>query len=502
MKNKIFFMSLLLAAGMTACINDADVEGPDSNNPPMVENGGNVSFKFIVPNSSASNRSAEDSGIYDQGSPQEYALNSVRLYLFYSESKNIYKSFNVSVGNQDASNTTVTYTSSDQIKVDPGTYDIYAIANRPTTLNASTVQGLLNHIDRDTYSNEISVSDGLMMTNRGTANLGVNIAAPSESDLTTHVTINLERVMAKLILSRSKDKYPLLDDNNQEYASVSLTNFRYFNLSKWFYTFRHVATIQDGNDDTYLHEPEYTITDSYFGAIPSTNGYAIDPYFFKKTVAGAASFTNPDGYYAQPFRENSAQNITGSMPSVGGTPATLYCLENCMYRPAQKRDYTTGIVFKANIDVRDNRIFNEAGDPVKPDEQSRLYYFNYNFYTSLKAVHDIGKANVPENESDLTPEIMAKYGLSIFEKNSNGSFDCYYNYLIQHEPSASATMGVMEFGIVRNNIYRVNIANINGLGSGTPDVEPGIDDKYKAYLTVDFAIYPWIVREDNDGTLE
>lgn len=503
MRKKKIFMSLLLAASMTACINDADVEQAGTTNPPVVENGGGIVFKFTVPNSSAKLRSAEDTGIYEQGSADEYALKNVRLYLFHSESKNIYKSFNVNVGSANTDNTTVTYTSLDEIKVDPGTYDIYAIANRPTVLNAPTVQALLGDIDRESYSagSLSSAASGLIMSNRGAANLGVNIATPAQNDETTNVTINLERAVAKLMLTRTQNDYVLTDNMGQTYASVSLTNYRYFNLSRSFYTFRHVATLQNGNDDTYLVEPTYTISDSYFGMIPTTDGYAIDPYFFQKTVAGAGSFTNADGYYAQPFRENAANNITSSMPSVG-TYASIYCLENCMYRPAQKRDYTTGIVFKANINIPTNRTFNETGTNVNPYEQDKLYYFNYNFYTSLKAVHEIGKANVPENESQLTPEILKKYGMEIFAKNSNGSYDCYYNYLIQHEPSTSITMGVMEFGIVRNNIYRVSIANINGLGSGTPDVEPGIDDKYKALLKVDFAIYPWIVREDNNGTLE
>ena len=33
-------------------------------------------------------------------------------------------------------------------------------------------------------------------------------------------------------------------------------------------------------------------------------------------------------------------------------------------------------------------------------------------------------------------------------------------------------MGVMEFGIVRNNIYSVNITSIKNLGPGTPDTKP------------------------------
>lgn len=49
-------------------------------------------------------------------------------------------------------------------------------------------------------------------------------------------------------------------------------------------------------------------------------------------------------------------------------------------------------------------------------------------------------------------------------------------------------MGVMEFGIVRNNIYRILITNVNDLGTGIPDVDPG-DIESDAYLSVDFSVY-------------
>lgn len=492
------FLSFLLAAGMAGCINDAEVED-GSVTPPISENGKGIVFSFVVPNSSANSRSAEDSGIHDQGSADEYKISNVRLYLFYSDSKNIAKSFPVTVGAANTSNETVTYTSSDKFAIDPGTYDVYAVANRSTAINASTVQALLSHIDSQSYGSGsiASAGNGLIMTNRGTANQNIQILKAEGSDTDTKVTIKLERVVAKLVLAKKLNSFPLTDDNGDTYASVNLSNYRYFNLSKKFYSFRHVATLQNGTDDTYLKEPTYAITADYFGEIPGTNGYAIDPYFFKKTVAGAGSFTNQDGYYAQPFCENAPSNITSVLSDADGKPTSIYCLENCMYRPAQKRDYTTGIVFKASMSIPDTRTFNEEGKNVVANDQSKLYYFNYNFYTSLKAVHDIGLANVPENENDLTDEILKQYGIKIFNKTNDGSFACYYNYMILHQPLNGGTMGVMEFGIVRNNIYSVMITNVEGLGTGKPDVDPGVDDKYKAYLTVDFEIYPWIVRDQN-----
>ena len=58
----------------------------------------------------------------------------------------------------------------------------------------------------------------------------------------------------------------------------------------------------------------------------------------------------------------------------------------------------------------------------------------------------------------------------------------------------------MEFGIVRNNIYRILITNVNDLGTGIPDVDPG-DIESDAYLSVDFSVLPWNIRYQ-EGELE
>ena len=101
--------------------------------------------------------------------------------------------------------------------------------------------------------------------------------------------------------------------------------------------------------------------------------------YYNKTVAGAENFTNQDNYYAQPYCENASNNIT-SVLNAENTYTTTYCLENCMYRPAQNKAYATGIVFKASVSIPEERTFDEEGHTVDPYGQSTIYYFNYNFY--------------------------------------------------------------------------------------------------------------------------
>ena len=95
--NKKLLLSFALAAAMTGCINDADVPSGNGDNPAPGARGGNMEISFVVPNSSNGSRaaSAEDSGIYDQGTAEEYKVSNVTLYLFDSSSKNLVTTINV-----------------------------------------------------------------------------------------------------------------------------------------------------------------------------------------------------------------------------------------------------------------------------------------------------------------------------------------------------------------------------------------------------------------------
>lgn len=58
-------------------------------------------------------------------------------------------------------------------------------------------------------------------------------------------------------------------------------------------------------------------------------------------------------------------------------------------------------------------------------------------------------------------------------------------------------MGVMEFGIVRNNLYRMLVTNVSDLGDGDPELIPNNDtpDEGETKLKVILNVKPWIVRD-------
>lgn len=78
---------------------------------------------------------------------------------------------------------------------------------------------------------------------------------------------------------------------------------------------------------------------------------------------------------------------------------------------------------------------------------------------------------------------------------------CYYPYWIRHASNGIPTkMSVMEFAIVRNNIYDMTVKEISGLGlSGAEKPVPGKDDEEdKYYFNVELYVKNWIVRDNSD----
>lgn len=78
---------------------------------------------------------------------------------------------------------------------------------------------------------------------------------------------------------------------------------------------------------------------------------------------------------------------------------------------------------------------------------------------------------------------------------------CYYPYWIRHANNNKTTeMGIMEFGIVRNNIYDMTVTGISGLGlSGMAKPNPGDPDEKKEYrFNVMINVKNWVVRKNGD----
>lgn len=109
--------------------------------------------------------------------------------------------------------------------------------------------------------------------------------------------------------------------------------------------------------------------------------------------------------------------------------------------------YCTGIVFKAKY----------IPEGITTDDGT-FYRYNGKFYGSLDEIKKvIGNQSISDNN-------LSQYGIT---KYNNGI--CYYTYFIKHAEDGDDTkVSPMEYAIVRNNIYQVNVTGINDIGTVTP----------------------------------
>ena len=198
---------------------------------------------------------------------------------------------------------------------------------------------------------------------------------------------------------------------------------------------------------------------------------------------------------------NDYNKVEGSNPEDGTIGTHLaYCLENVVASNMQNKHLTTGIIFEA-------QIYDENGVAVPV-----MYQYDKSFYKDLKALNDAVK-------NDEGEAIFAQY---LDENNINGELDnelkkqgvityrngkCYYfssqikHFADTNEDDKEGGKGVMEFAIMRNNIYSLAVTSIDKFGYASTNIEEiantdEISD-LSIYLTMEAKILPWIVRFNN-----
>lgn len=496
---KQLFCLALLASVASGCGSETETETDDvSNGNVGQELGCNVVFQLQTPAVDGSvTRGVDDSYEAEQGTEKEWTVGKVKIFLFDIQTKLCAKTVELTKleRSQGTVNGHVTYLSK-PVAVAQGRYDIFAVANFDGEADTSDEMKFLASVDAATYKQGLVKADAkaMVMSNRASANTGVELKESKEDNL---VSITLERVVARIDIAKKYDAYELKDKAGKKYAEVSLDGFHFFNLPKSYYLFRHTAAL------TSMTEPEWDLATN-FGDIPDVNGYAIDPYFFKKNI-DATGFADPDSYYEQ-FSGNlgTGDNLAWTEFSpAAATPTykTYYSLENCTMWQAQKRGYSTGAVFKASFVPNNNVHATDASGNLVPVEPSaypdRLYFYDAKFYTSVEA---LAKAGVDMSNADDAAE-LDYYGVRLFEKK-DGKYVCYYKYLIRHlDNNDPFVMGVMEFATVRNNLYRLLVTGVSELGDSTPQIDPDTPDEGETSIKALLNVKPWVVRDQTNITL-
>ena len=193
--------------------------------------------------------------------------------------------------------------------------------------------------------------------------------------------------------------------------------------------------------------------------------YVIDPYTTTKNVAywNDNSATVLTWYRNHITTSPTNKTVSDAIYTDGSEKFYIldYTQENTMLKENQLNCYATGIIAQASFIP--SVVYQADGSTASYVANSDLWYRNGRFYN------------------------YAYPNATLYSKGV-----CYYRYYIRHSnDNEVGKMAVMEFAIVRNNIYRLTINSFSGIGytDPTPSDPTDMDENMKIILYVE----PWTV---------
>ena len=545
---KLKYMSMmglaaLLLTTWAACSDDTDASGGE--NPEEAR--AYTTVAIAVPNGVAETRASDptadtDDTNMDIGLTDEYKVTKANLYLFPGGTGSSFGSAKLTEIISISQFTQTTTTTTDQKTIvwtskktalTPGDYRIYIVVNGTVNGVGDSDKGTLTEAAflAKTTAAATSViaavpSDGLVMASRSPNSNNSNtlpyIAQEITKDPEQTIAATVERVMGKITVTAggtsassaaTVNKYTSFSTTVAQINNIkdiTLKNYYVVNARKEGYYFRHV------DKESSATNP---LTGANYGNSSATLPYVTDPKTYDKTYTSTPVLANSYGnWYLQgssAFGLSSFGTFSGTYTDMPGyssraveTKVAAYCYENTMLKDKQKNGYTTGIVFKAEIAPSKMMKKRSSGGGVEETTTigsiGEIFYHSGIFYKDIEALKEAGVLladGTTSSSASGAPADLKKNDVQCFKKgNTDGKFFCYYPYWIKHLPSDTAE-DVMEFGIVRNNVYQVTVASIQGVGKDgvTENIitDTETDDPTTVLLNVKLSIKPWVVRANS-----
>lgn len=536
-------LAALLLTTWSACSDDTDI--PGGENPEEAR--AYTTVTIAVPNGVAETRAGttadtDDDNTTEAGSEDEYKVKTANLYLFpggtgssfgsakLKEIISINQFTQMTASTADAK--TIVWTSK-KTALTPGDYRIYIVVNGTvngvdnTSKNSLTEADFLAKTTADATGVIAAVPEaGLVMASRSPKSDNMNtlpyIAQTITKDPEQTIAATVERMMGKITVTAGGANVASAANVYTSFSTtvtaignitnITLTGYYVVNARKEGYYFRHV------DKESTATNP---LTEANYGNSTTSLPYVVDPKTYSKTYSGTPAVLA--GSYADWYLQGSGAFGLLSFGSFGGTYTAMpgyssaaaetkvaaYCYENTMLKDKQKNGYTTGIVFKAEIAPSKMMQKKTGSGGVEENStftsMSEIFYHSGIFYKDIAALKEAGVLladGTTSSSASGAPADLKKNDVQCFKKGSaDGKFVCYYPYWIKHIPSENTAEDVMEFGIVRNNVYKVTVTGIQGVGKDgvTEDIitDTETDDPTTVLLNVKLSIKPWTVRTNS-----
>jgi peroxiredoxin len=401
----------------------------------------------------------------------EYTISRLDAYFFNAETKEFVTKMVIRNLTQadDLWDTEydITYLYED-LRLKADIYDIFLIANYDYAPDVVTDESeFLNMVDSTTYKDgiEANIPDkGPVMTSRATSLLNIDLIPWVNRDYVLRV--EMERVIAKLQIGVAKNTFNLVHDR-RKYADINITNYKLVNLNTRYYLFQHTDSMPKVGQP-----PQFVLPTNFCDCTEHGDNYVVDPLFYLK-APNTASVVKFREYYKSWFGDFNTDNFA-SMPSAENS-GYAYILENTAVKTSQKNGYSPGVIFKAAVSPVFVFLYDESVQALKEEYRpeywpNTIYLYNYNFYESIRALNVASGLMLDELET-YSDERLKAFGIKQCKFNM-GVYETYYTYWIRHRSNSTDNMGPMQYGIVRNNYYKMQVTGINGIGNSTitPDI--------------------------------
>ena len=454
----LFLASAAIAGLFTACSNEMD-EAVD--NGAQAKEEAYVSFAIQMPSSAATR------AVPEEGSLEESKVSEVTLLFFDSSAPHNLTDIQT-ISAPTKSTTGYTY-NTDAFLITKGEKLVYAFANAQPTIkafvtndNGAAYKTITEDVATDLAST-LAVDNKFTMSNAEAA-IPTNIAFTTpEAAKKAPITIKIERTVAKVMYTgddqNPSNTFPIkrLGDGTK-LGDVTLTDMTLINANKKYYYLRRTSTNATGTP--------YTIG----GVETDGTAYVVDPNFTKNVGEITTSYIT--------------ENFTDFTTTTIAKNKSLYCLENTMSQNGQYYGATTGVTFKAKFAFDGNT--------------GTFYRFNGQLYKSTELAALKTAAGITEADNVTNNWTPAQWKAKNVDFYKDGI--CYYHYMIKHvDNNDPATMGIMEYGVVRNNVYKLNVTSIKEIGANTPEIDPETpDETEKVYIAVSVTVKPWTVRSNEN----
>lgn len=449
-------LPFLLALLVTACKDDTLPASPAEE-----EEAGSGVYVSVVVNTGGSNASrvptpGEDGDLpKEPGTGDENMVHDLNVFFFqgddginsdanteithclYFSQDNNNLFGGIGQGDYDAFYYSATEDVSDKLQIGE-TYNVLVIANAGDLRNneeLKTLSGL-----RDYQVSETITNDGyFLMSSESDASIEIKANTPATAK---QVSVNIERMTARVDYKIAQS---YITDSGDKVTIKNATLVNKHETSP--YVFKRVSkNIENLSDIEYLGNEAVT------GNIASN--YVLDPY--------TASNDLTKRMYGMRFAnfEDWNQSVVWKELQVSPDYTRLeYTEENIVtvdVVAAQRSTYCTGIVFKAQ--------YIPKGFEDKQDKS--FYWYSGKAYASWD---EIGIAGLTESNYE-------DYGVIYYREGI-----CYYTYWIRHADDDNPdVISPMEYAIVRNNIYQLQINSISKIGGNTPQDE--VDLNIRIYV--------------------